>query len=395
MAPVTVRTQRTVALVVESGAADDRLRDLLPLFENDLRIQTVQIAGEGSRFAPSGRTALESSGGLVLPWNEALRHRFDLGVAAHNGHNSHLERISAPMLVLPHGMGFSGSVPPGPGFGPPLATPPTVDAVYSTLVRYGRVTPAALGVAHRNHKELVTRVVPEAEPICHVVGSTAYDRAVASASLREDFRRAAGVEDGQRLVVLSSTWGPNSLVGSGFHVVQRLMEELPRDHKAALLVHPGVWSAHGARQIQAWLASARARGLRILERRASWPSLLVAADAVLGDHGTTTFTAAALGKPVVLAGGSSPNTDPRSQARVMLENERWCGPEGSIVRQLDRAADERLPEKAELYAGLLTSEPGRSAELLRALIYRLLELPEPSHPAPTHCLPVPRFVEEW
>lgn len=391
VAPVTLRTDKTVAVVVENHQAGDRLGDVVSLFEHDPRIQVVYVLAQNSRFSPSAASYLERFDGLLLTWEQALRYDFDLALAGNNGHNSHLEQLRAPVLVTPHGMGFSSVVPPGAGFGPPLRKPPIVDAIYSTLVRYGRVSAAAITVPHVNHRHTIGRVVAEALEVTHVVGDPAYDRATSSAPERDRFRRAAGVDADERLVVLSTTWGAESLIGMETGLVDRVITELPDDHVVALLVHPGVWSAHSPRQLLAWLADARRRGLRVLEPNSSWLGLLMAADVVIGDHGSTTYMAAALGNPVLLTGGGLGEVAPGSQSEVLLRMERRHDPERSLPAQLETVIGRHDPGVTDLHRSLLTSEPGRSAALVRELIYRLLDLPEPGDTAVPAPLRPPTF----
>jgi hypothetical protein len=175
--PVTLSTQRRVAVVWENHQAADRLNDVTPtLLEQDPRVQLVHVLGEGSRFSASAASYARHFDGLVLPWEQATAFDYDLALAANNGHNSHLDQLRAPTVTMPHGIGFSRVVRPGSGFGPPLANPPVVDAVYSTIVRYGRVTPAAIAVAHEDHRAVLAGAVPEAAPITHVVGARSWSR---------------------------------------------------------------------------------------------------------------------------------------------------------------------------------------------------------------------------
>ncbi|QVJ01327.1 hypothetical protein KGD82_24960 [Nocardiopsis eucommiae] len=67
-------------------------------------------------------------------------------------------------------------------------------------------------MAHGDQRAALVSTVAEAAGIIHEVGDPCYDRAVSARPQRRWFRRAAGVEKGQKLVVVTSTWGP---AGSG------------------------------------------------------------------------------------------------------------------------------------------------------------------------------------
>jgi hypothetical protein len=88
---------------------------------------------------------------------------------------------------------------------------------------------AALALAHEEERTELARWCPEALPVAQVVGDPCYDRIAASLPLRAEYRRALGLRDGQKLVVVPSTWG----LGSSFNrldaLLPRLLSELPRD----------------------------------------------------------------------------------------------------------------------------------------------------------------------
>ncbi|WP_017588181.1 hypothetical protein [Nocardiopsis ganjiahuensis] len=386
--PRTVNTARTVLAIAHHQQSGDRLSEFVgPLLEADRRVQVIWTLAPGSSFERSGHAFMRSLDAIVLPWEEAVSFEYDLAVAANHGL---LEQVRAPVLVLPHGTGFSRRTVRGNGYGPPVARP-VGGAVPGALTSYGRVVPAAIGIAHEDARELLTSVVAETAGIIHVVGDPCYDRALSALPERERFRRAAGVGEGQRLVVVSSSWGPSGVWGSRQDLIDRLMEELPPGHAAVLVLHPGTWWTHGPRQILAWLDGARSRGLRILAPGSPWLGLLVAADAVVGDSGSVTAYAAALGAAPLLAGGVTdiaPGSTPELLHRV--------GPhyrEGTpLGRQIGEAVEHWCPELAAAVHARLTSAPGRSARLLREVVYRLMDMPEPGEPAGFEPLRSPEFV---
>ncbi|CAM5455687.1 hypothetical protein SCYAM73S_07147 [Streptomyces cyaneofuscatus] len=84
------------------------------------------------------------------------------------------------------------------------------------------------------------------------MGDPCYDELLGSADRVASYRRALGVPGRHRLVVLSSTWGPTSLIGQGPGLAARVLAALPYDEfRVAAIVHPNVWSAERGR----WLVS--------------------------------------------------------------------------------------------------------------------------------------------
>jgi len=122
-------------------------------------------------------------------------------------------------------------------------------------MRDGRVLADAIVLSHNKELAVLRRQCPEAVAAAVVAGDPCFDRLVASLPHRSTYRAALGVHDSQELVVVSSTWGQQSLFGRNHDLIPRLLDELdPAGFRVAALVHPAVWFGHGPRQIRAWLA---------------------------------------------------------------------------------------------------------------------------------------------
>ena len=81
----------------------------------------------------------------------------------------------------------------------------------------GGGTPVAdvLVLSHPEQMDRLRNACPEAAPTAVLAGDPCFDRMLAARPYRERFRRALGVKPGQRLVLLNSTWNPESLFGDG------------------------------------------------------------------------------------------------------------------------------------------------------------------------------------
>lgn len=389
---------RTVAVVWEHQASVDRLDDVVPdILEQDRRVECVYVRAEGSsNFEESIERHVREFDGKIMSWDRATdpARRFDLVLAANSGYDSKLERLPGPVLRLSHGVGFNKLQRPGPGHGPGLADPPVKGAVPSTLVRHGRVVPAAIGVSHVHQREVLRAAIPEAEGVTHVVGDPAYDRALADRPRRRELRRAMGVHQGQQLVLVSSTWGSDSLFWRNQELLDRAVSELSPDHAVVAVLHPGVWLRYSPRQIRNWYESARRRGLRILDPASPWLGACLGADVVIGDHGSVTYYAASLGAAVLMAGGDQQNILAGSQVDDLHRRAVHYRPDLPLGPQVERVSAAHRAADVDRCASLLTSEPGRSHALLRSLVHDLLELPEPETPVLPRQLPVPRFLRD-
>ncbi|MGW3118780.1 hypothetical protein ACWDBW_16845 [Streptomyces sp. NPDC001107] len=253
----------------------------------------------------------------------------------------------------------------------------------------------ALVLSHPEQYERLRTVCPEAAPTAVLAGDPCWDRMLAARPYRDRFRRALGVGRGQRLIVLNSTWNPESLFGDGGDdvlpsLLPRLTSEFPADeYRLAAVLHPNVWHGHGPGQIRAWLDRARRAGLALIDPLEGWRQALLAADAVIGDHGSVTYYAAALGTPVLLGAAPLAALDPEAPVHEFVRTAPRLDPARPLRPQLDAlvAHHRPRPEPAES----VSSAPGESATRLRRLFYDLIDLPEPDAPARLEPLPLPPY----
>jgi len=374
---------RRVLAVVPHMTAGTRLADVVPLLEADARVQIAFSTPDGPDTWPGVDEYLRHSGGLVLPWHQATRMRFDLALASsHVG----IDEVEAPVMVLPHGTaGIRSRVSPQ---GTEVTGHPR-----DLLVRDGRVVPKAMVFAHEDDARRMCRVFPEAASRVVVAGDVCYDRIRASMPLRLRYRDAAGVEAHQKLVVVSSTWSPHSLFGGNLDLITRLAAALPAPgYRMMVALHPLTWSAHGTRQVRAWLADALEAGTRLLPPEEGWRAALVASDCVIGDHGSVTQYAAGLGKPVLLNPGSVLDVRKGSLADRLWRTAPALDPARSLRRQVDELVAGGVRSRFPAIEKRITSMPGEAAARLREEIYRILGMPEPDRPV--HVAPVPLLTRE-
>jgi hypothetical protein len=402
-----------VLLVVHNVTSATRLLDVLPLFRDDLRIQLLATCTGSSPFQAGVAELLADAEVPVLPWKQALRTPVALALSASFGGQLHL--LQAPLVVLSHGVGYNkrlatpdtghrtpdtGHPSPAPAATPvtdPGAAPaPVFGLAPEWLLHNGTPVADALVLSHPEQLDRLTRACPPAAPSAVLAGDPCYDRILAALPYRDRFRRALGAGPGRRLILLNSTWNPESLFGDGGqddplpHLLPRLTAELPADdYRLAAVLHPNIWYGHGPGQIRAWLDRARRSGLTLIDPLHGWRQALIAADAVIGDHGSVSYYAAALGTPVLLGAAPLTGLDAGSPVASFVRQAPRLDPYAPLPPQLEHllACHRPLPEPAEL----VTSDPGASAALLRRTCYRLLGTPEPDAPALLDPLPLPPY----
>ncbi|MFC7310643.1 hypothetical protein ACFQVC_41330, partial [Streptomyces monticola] len=267
------------------------------------------------------------------------------------------------------------------------------------LLHEGKPVADTLVLSHPEQLDRLRAACPEAAPTAVLAGDPCYDRILAAAPLRARFRRALGVRRGQRLVLINSTWSRASLFGDGAPagdvlpaLLSRLTAELPTDeYRIAAVLHPNIWHGHGPGQIRAWLDRARRSGLTLVDPLDGWRQALIAADAVIGDHGAVTFYAAALGTPVLLASAPLSELDPGSPTADFVRHAPRLDAAASLRRQLETLLARHTPMPGP--ARFTTSAPGDSAAQLRRLFYELMGADEPGTPATLERLPLPAYEQ--
>jgi hypothetical protein len=359
---VTVGAERRLLVVVRTVATLNRLLDVLALTSGDLRIQTsfTHDAARPSALAGGLAEALRELGAPVVPWGEA--RGFDLALAA--SENDHLSELDSPILLMPHGAGHQKYYP---------GTSIVSGLNPQRLVVGGRVVPTAVALPHADHVARLGALSGRGV----VVGDPALGR-MRENQFRTGLLRAAFGARRRRLVVVASTFGPESVIGRLPELPEQLVGGLPADEfKIVAVLHPGVWAQHGAWQVRQWLSRARHSGVYVVPPHDGWQAALLAADVVIADHGSLALYATLLGKPVLLAGRDSPVTVPGSAAAVLAAAAPVWDPGMSARDQLAAEPDPGLQARVR---GLLVGNTD-VASRLRALIYRLLKLDEPGTPA--------------
>ncbi|SEF78570.1 hypothetical protein SAMN02982929_00655 [Saccharopolyspora kobensis] len=101
----TASTTRRVLVIVHNVTAATRLLDVVPHWAGDLRIQTVFTCIGSSAFTTGTTDFLGERGITPIDWEQAVRGEFDLAVSASYG--GALHEVRAPLIVLPHGMGYN------------------------------------------------------------------------------------------------------------------------------------------------------------------------------------------------------------------------------------------------------------------------------------------------
>ncbi|MEV6011266.1 hypothetical protein AB0M29_31160 [Streptomyces sp. NPDC051976] len=374
---------KKILVVVHTVAYGKRLVDVIALLESDFRVQ-VSFTAPPHVFGDGVAAFLARLGATVIAWDEAIRSRFDLVLAA--GPRG-VELLDAPIVTLPHGANFLKCVIGTADDG--------VAGLRRRDVAPGGKSPAAVVLAHSDDLAALKRSCPEVGSVGHVVGDPVFDRMTASLSGRPEYRRALGVAEGEKLVAVVSTWGPQSLFAQFEWLMPRLARELPGEFKVAVLLHPNIWAMHGVRQVRAWLARCRQMGMYVIAPEGDWRSVLISADWILGDHGSVTVYGTLTGAPIVLTGAPRQEVAPGSPAADLSVVAPVLSAMHGVVEQLEYAAAQYRRVDYQAIAARITSYPGEFAGRMRHLMYRILGVGQPAHPPATLRLPLPPALASW
>jgi hypothetical protein len=370
----TIHSDRTVLLVARTLTSATRLLDVLDIFRGDFRVRPVFTVDDGTRSGAGVRELLQAAGvPRIVPWS-ALPSRDGYHLAITASEQIDLDTISSTVVVLPHGVGFNKYVPDGETGGRRIAgVPPTA------ALRTGRVR---LVLSHPDQQAQLAATHPDIVGQAVVTGDPTFDRLRANLAHRTRYRDA--LDAGNRTVVmLSSTWGTESAFGRWRELLGQLLAVLPTDeYRVVAALHPNIWSRHNPATIRTWLADCLDSGLRLLPPERGWQATLVAADLVIGDHGSNTLLAAALGKPILLAAfGPADEVVPGTPVAEFGRMTPRLDPTRSLQSQLDKAVTEHNPHDYAPIVARTFAHVGEASNRLRELVYRELQLSLPAGPA--------------
>ncbi|MFD7286510.1 hypothetical protein, partial [Streptomyces sp. NPDC059863] len=379
------RATGDVLFAARSANALHRLLDVLPVFAGDDRIRRLFTLVPGSDFDVDALAAIERVRARTIPWDEACRRPFDLILAA--SPKGDLGLLHGDRVLLPHGAGFNKTIR-GEGSGDSASG---LDPAY--VLPGGRPVSTLYALAHPSQVARLAAVSPSAARQSAVVGDPTLERLLASVSHRDRFRAALGTGD-RKLIVLTSTWGPESLLARRPGLPAELAVRLPQDrYQPALIVHPNERSRTGALDLVERLAPALDAGLILAGPYEEWAAVLVAADAVITDHGSTALYAAALDRTVIAAYDGGDELIPGSPMAELLGQGPRLAPadhlDAALAATLDAALDAHRPGATRAFADAAFAERGRALERLREEVYGLLGLDPPAVPATARPLPPP------
>jgi hypothetical protein len=380
------RIGESVLVLAPHPVALARLGDLLPLIEADHRVQRVYAVPTDGEDRSDAVDLVRAQGEVLLPVSQAGRTTHGLVLA---GSTRGVDDVRGPVLLVPHGGGLGQFRPwrttAEGGF--------VTNLDPSQLLRAGRVRVDRIVLVHDRELGVLGEVCRQAVPHAVVAGDIAFDRLVASAAYRDHYRRALGVVDKRKIILVTVTWSPRSGFGSNSALFGEITHAARRDDVLVVAsLHPQIWSQHGVGQVLGWLSDAIEAGLVVLAPHTDWRGAVVAADYVMPDYTSVSAFAAGIGTPVLRIPHGRQPLLPGSPTAVLAEHTPLWNATRPLLPQLHAAAEAQSAGLGVRIADLLTSRPGQAGTILRREMYGLLGLSEPARAVPLSPAPLPRLV---
>lgn len=379
----TIHPERTVLAIARTQTSTTRLLEAAQHFRADFRVNVLFTVDATSPFSAGANEILRRAGvRRIVPWAAVPDLHHHLAISA--SENIDFTASKATTVVLPHGIGFNKYIPVPDTDSVRLAGLPPAEALSSGRVR--------LVLAHPDQEHQLRAVAPEVAGHTVITGDPTFDHLTAGQPWADSYRHTLGTQ-GRRLILLSSTWRSEAQLGRRPQLPEQLLRTLPADdYQVAMALHPNIWDWYGEQQIHMWLANALDAGLVLINPSQGWQAALLAADQVIGDHGSLTLYAAALGKPVLLGafGDEVVAGTPVDQLGRLANH---LDDSDDLRKQVDGCFEQHKPHRFEELRSGTFAYVGNATRRLRDALYHQLDLAPPDDD-PVITRPSPPLTEQ-
>jgi len=252
------------------------------------------------------------------------------------------------------------------------------------LTHHGRPLFASIFEASEAERDRAVASDPSLADKLRIVGDLRSDRMLELNASRRGIRHAMGFSESDKVVLIQSTWGPQSIME---RCGRELMAEAIRlldegKYKFILSTHPHHW--HGPRAVQhpwgKFLLDHERLGLVVIRPSDDWARFMVASDLVVTDNTSLSATYCQLQKPFVFI-EIPENTIPDGSTVHQLYS---ISPHFDSPAHLERAINRSLQsypyDELQQISHQVNSAPGQAGERIQREMYRLLDLPNDEPP---------------
>jgi hypothetical protein len=222
---------------------------------------------------------------------------------------------------------------------------------------------------------------PRLAPYIRFMGDLRSDRMLELVPRRREVRREIGFSDSDLVVLVQSTWGPQSIMEQCgkelFDEMVRLLDQ--GKYKFIASTHPHHW--HGAHaERHPWgefLLQMERPGLKIIRPGDDWAKFMVASDVSVNDNTSLSSTYCQLHKPMVFIDLPEKTVPEGSTVHKLYSISPHFRSPSDFERAIDQALADYPMDRLHEVALQVNSFPGEAAGRIEQELYRLLALETP------------------
>jgi len=209
-----------------------------------------------------------------------------------------------------------------------------------------------------------------------VVGNLKSDRLLEKSRDRDEIRHQLGIANGEILVLIVSTFGPNCLLNMMGGALLSELRRLFGQFRFALSIHPMEYLSKSTGECS-WgerLRTLRAEGLLVLDPGEDWEPYVVASDVILTDHTSLSLYGLALRHPYVYVPVHETMVDKDGLTWQLMAISPTLRPDASNLKEcLMQALNEYPLEKLKELNENFCSYPGEAKARTQQAVYDMLD----------------------
>jgi len=348
---LTARYVRHVAKILEHDPRVELVVTRAPLVDRESKVEDFD--GHQSMNIPH------------LPFVQALANWWDLVVFADH-YPAAMFHPDIPKIFVTHGI-FAGR-----RFG-------DVNYVYGRRAVNASRSPVftKMFAAGQLERQCVRDLNPALLERVAVTGDMLADELIRRQGSRPQIREQLKMQPDEKVVLLMSSWGPDSFIQKHGHRFLQEAEELSKKFRLVLSIHPNNWT----RKIESdgsWLtALQRCEELGVtLVSGIDWQDHVIAADLFVTDFTSLGLYASLMDRPMVMAPFEEDQFTPKSPMLALSKLVTSCGDMSLLGTAIDDAFNEETMAswRRRQFADSLVSHQGSSATRVAEETYRVLDL---------------------
>lgn len=355
---------KAVLLVGTSEVTVDYLLDINEIIKNLANEKTFMLVSKGCQeFAQTKLSRCEEKITLI-PLTRALRIPWDIIIFSdHN--NTIWFHPDIPKIRTVHGL-YSGK-----NFGQPGGS-----YVYgqNALDLKGTLVYDLMFIEGSYIRDVLSSKNPALQGRMAVVGNMMADNLIALNQKREMIRQDLGIRKEDRVLVIFSTWGPDSLIQRFGTTLLNDILKVSETYKVYLLIHPlndrNEFPDKDA--IFEFLERHRDGAVKRVDPFVSPLPYLVVADVVLTDHTSLFLYYTLLKKPYLFVPLLAEYIEPESLTLKFYELQERYDPTRPLGDQLDCAIKNFPTKQHKEIVELIIDEPGYAKQRIRDEVAKFL-----------------------